>query len=208
MSNEQYKTLIFEGKEYYLVPKEEEAQSLPKIKKMAVVIGHTSSAKGSKSPFMNTYEFDFFASRVKNLDPNKYDVFHHNSSIDSYTQRQIDMSNRTRDYGLTVEMHFDSFETPTAHGCHAIYYTTNNLTKQLAFEFAQANEQINGIKARSSVACSNRNQRGGGFIFEQMGNCLLLEWGFGSNQGDSNLMMSDDFDIEGVLDKIHPTVWF
>lgn len=205
-----YKILTFEGKDYYVVPVEDikPEVSKPISKKVAVVVGHTASAKGSYSPFIKKYEFDFFANLVKDLDPKMYHVFHHNSSIDSYTQRQVDMANKTFGYGLVVEMHFDSFERESAHGCHAIYYTTNSLTKSLAKDFGTANEEINGIKARDSVACSSRNQRGGGFIFEQRAPALLLEWGFGSNKEDSENMMSPNFDIVTVLNSIHPVNWY
>ena len=117
------------------------------------------------------------------------------------------MAEATKNYGLVVEMHFDSFTDPKAHGCHAMYYVTNSHTKHLAFEFGEANQDVNGIVARASVAVTRPDQRGAGFILNQKTDALLLEFGYGSNLEDSRFMLSTNFNIEKVLDAIHPLTW-
>ena len=205
MKDEHGKTFFLIAEDFFGVEKDYEKlfkKEEDKSKKIAVVVGHTINAKGYFSKLMNIAEWDFFFNKVSNLPTDKYQMFLHNENIKSYTQRQVDMAKRTEGYGLTVEMHFDSFEKESAHGCHAMYYCTNKKMRDLAEVFSTQNEHHNVIKARNNVAVTQRSQRGGGFIFEQKGDCLLLEWGFGSNKEDSRLMNSDFFNIQYVLDDL------
>jgi len=155
-------------------------------KKIAFVLGHTKDNKGAFSDYLGDQEFDFWHDIYDVFLKDIGDLFEHNPDIKSYTKRQKAMAERTKDYDLVLELHFDA-ATPKAHGCHAIYYFDNKKAKELAEVFSTSMERIMGIKARHNVPCYNSSIRGGGFIMEQKPTALLLESFFGTNQRDVGL---------------------
>jgi len=168
-------------------------------KKVAFVLGHTEEKMGAFSEFLGDSEFDFWHDVYDVVLKDLGDLFEHNPRIHSYTQRQKAMAQRTKDYDLVLELHFDA-ATPKAHGCHAIYYFDNKKAKDLAEVFSTSMERIMGIKARHNTACYNSKIRGGGFIMAQKPMALLLEGFFGTNERDVDLFEKNLHNFKTVID--------
>lgn len=152
-------------------------------KKIAFVIGHTSSDKGADSPYTDQ-EWDFWNKIYDTYLSDLGDRFHHNPNISSYTQRQKDTAVKTKDYDLVFEMHYNSSANPDANGCEVLFYHTNTKAKDMAVLFLDKLSSLTGIKNRGAKATSSGN--GYGFLLAQKPTALLLEPFFGSNQSDVN----------------------
>lgn len=165
------------GKKYKLVEIKEQAK-----KKIAFVIGHTSKDKGAFSTFLQISEFDLFKEFANKHLSGVGDIFLHDETITSYTQRQADTATKTTEYEYVFELHFNS-ATPAAEGCEALFYTGNTKAKKIAEKFCSLMVHFLDMKNRGAKAL-NASDRGFGFVSKQKPTALILEPFFGSNEDD------------------------
>jgi len=165
------------GKKYKLVEIKEQAK-----KKIAFVIGHTSKDKGAFSTFLQISEFDLFKEFANKHLSGVGDIFLHDETITSYTQRQADTATKTTEYEYVFELHFNA-ATPAAEGCEALFYTGNTKAKKIAEKFCSLMVHFLDMKNRGAKAL-NASDRGFGFVSKQKPTALILEPFFGSNEDD------------------------
>lgn len=158
--------------------------------KIAFIVGHTPYSKGAFSKTLDSYEWDFY-----NLYFDKFnevgDVFIHDND-NGYTSRQKEMANKTRDYDLVFELHFNAANTK-AKGCEALYYHRNETARKICFAFCDKYTELTGAKNRGTKALNDTNDRGFGFVYYQKPTAIILEPFFGDNTEDCNLFNIDLF---------------
>lgn len=162
---------------------------------VAIVVGHTRLSKGAYSRWFNKKEYDFwkgFECELRKVG----DVFYHNHLIYGYNSRQKAMAKKTKDYDVVFEVHFNSFKGET-QGCEALYYHTNEKTKEICDKFCFEYSRFSDGKNRGSKPLSNKNQRGFGFVYYQETNAVILEPFFGDNYTDCS-----KFEINKFIDAI------
>lgn len=159
--------------------------------RVAFVIGHTKINKGAYSSYFELREYDFwkqFECELKEVG----DVFYHNCLIYGYNSRQRAMGMKTKDYDIVFEVHFNSFNG-TTQGCEALYYHTNEITKEISNKFCSEYSSLSDGNNRGSKSLSNNNQRGFGFVYYQKTNAVILEPFFGDNYTDCRKFEINNF---------------
>lgn len=149
-------------------------------KKIAFVVGHHERKQGAFSEVLKTHEWRYFKNLALTHLSDVGDVLFHNKEIKGYTNRQKEMADRTKDYKLVIELHFDMFNG-SASGCHYIHYLGNNKTILLGDMICSDIERDMGIRFRGSRGAYNSKESGHGFIIEQKANAILLECFFGDS---------------------------
>jgi len=163
-----------------------------KMPKIAFVIGHHVNAQGAYSPVLKMQEWTFFRELAENHLDTLGEILTHDHLIFSYAARQKAMAKRTADFDLVIELHFDSFNG-TAHGCHAMHWNSNDLTKRLAGVLCNGIDDSMNIKNRGLVPVYSRNGNGHGFIVEQKAPAILLECFFGDALTDCEKFNGEKF---------------
>ena len=102
------------------------------------------------------------------------------------------MANKTRDYDLVFELHFNAANTK-AKGCEALYYHRNETARKICFAFCDKYTELTGAKNRGTKALNDANDRGFGFVYYQKPTAIILEPFFGDNTEDCNLFNIDLF---------------
>jgi len=163
--------------------------------KVAFVIGHHKLSKGAFSKWFQRKEYDFwkgFECELKEVG----DVFYHDQFIFGYNSRQRAMAKKTKDYDVVFEVHFNSFKGET-QGCEALYYHTNEKTKDICDKFCFVYSSLSDGNSRGSKPLSNDKQRGFGFVYYQRTNAVILEPFFGDNYTDCS-----KFEINKFIDAV------
>ncbi len=158
--------------------------------KIAFVVGHTPYSKGAYSQTLGSSEWDLF-----NLYFDKFkavgDVFVHDNKL-GYTSRQKEMANKTRDYDLVFELHFNA-SNGSAKGCEALYYHRNETARKICFAFCEHYTDLTGAKNRGTKALNDASDRGFGFVYYQKPTAIILEPFFGDNAEDCEMFNIDLF---------------
>ena len=155
--------------------------------KVAFVIGHDEKSKGGVSKelvkFKQVAEFDFWKEFVlKNL-LDHGDIFVH-ESISSYEKKQKATAEKTKDYDLVIEFHFNLFNAK-AQGVEALHYYKNNKTQAICEEFSSLVFKKMGIKKRGlNGATASSSGNGYGFLYHSKPWAILIEPFFGDNIND------------------------
>src|SRR5690554_6981960 len=168
--------------------------------KVAFIIGHNEKDKGSYSKHLNTTEWDLYNSMKNDLECIGH-VYTHDSSINSYTQRCIDISNRIGDkYDLVIALHFNSFNT-IANGCEAFYWHSNKDGFNYASKFVKGYCVLTGSRPRGAKEYKSNTERGAGEVYYPKNTAILLEPFFGDNKEDCERFCVDKFikSIKGIL---------
>ena len=150
--------------------------------KYAFVIGHDEKDKGAFSQHLDLQEWSLFNNFAKAFLVEVGDVFTHDKTISSYTQRQVNTAQKTADYQYSFELHFNA-AGPSANGCEALYYYKNEKAKLIAEKYCSLMVQEMGIKSRGAKPLKD-GSRGFGFVQKQRPTALILEPFFGSNIED------------------------
>lgn len=171
--------------------------------KTAFVLGHTNGNqkvkdKGAFSEFLQQSEWNYFDRLTKKYPKVFENVFHHDGTITSYTHRQKAMAERTKDYDLIIELHFNA-SAPQANGVESLTYFSNDLMDSVGEFFCNEISTEMGIKNRGNKRITSGN--GYGFLSNMRGDAILLEPFFGSNKEDV-----DDFDAFTFQDIVRQTV--
>ena len=151
--------------------------------KIAFIIGHNEKNKGFYSPHLKISEWDFYNGISCELEEIG-DVFLHDPTINSYTNRCKDISERIgNNYDLTIALHFNSFNT-TVSGTECFYWHNNEATKEIAeYLSSEYSKKVNsnnrGAKGFDSLA-----DRGAGEVYYPKTNAILFEPFFGDNKED------------------------
>jgi len=178
-------------KPYKMVPADEPTtESDAQNTKVAFVIGHYSEDKGANSSFLDSSEYtfwkDFYDAQLKTLG----DVFLH-SDNSSYTQRQEETAEKTKDYDLVFELHFNASESISANGVEALVYFSNELTKKVGQFYCDTMAEDMHYKNRNVKAVTSGN--GYRFLQKTKGDAILLEPFFGSNEADCSLFNPEQY---------------
>ena len=156
---------------------------------VAFVIGHYSGAKGAHSPFLNNNEFtfwkEFYDAHLKSLGD---DFLHSDNS--SYTQRQEETAEKTKDYDLVFELHFNG-SVPSANGVEALVYFSNEKMNKVGQFFCDTMASDMNYKNRKVKEITSGN--GFGFLQKTKGDAILLEPFFGSNEADCSLFNPEKY---------------
>lgn len=154
--------------------------------KIAIYIGHTPKGdKGAFSKHLNLSEYDYnlkVATELEKLNPNNYDIFSH--TIQDYYSRQVAMADKTKNYNVVLELHFNS-AGETANGTENLYfYNSKNgkrlseiLSNRISEKFCTKLRGVNGTKA-----LINKSDRGYWFVRLSKPVAVIVEPFFGSNE--------------------------
>lgn len=160
--------------------------------KIAFVIGHHKLSKGANSWF-NLREYDFYKQTINELEKicnYEFDVYEHDHNITGYTSRIKNTAKKLNkhNYGLVVELHFNSFFEDIANGCETLYFYRSVKGKEFASKFSEIVNESTGIKLRNNglKALSNKKDRGFASVYYPKAPAILIEPFFGSNLGDCN----------------------
>ena len=127
-------------------------------------------------------ELDYWKSVFIPAFTDKYDILLH-ENIRGYTERQLRMAERTKNYDLVFEVHFNGYDGES-QGSHAMYKRSSIMGKKLADMFTDQMSWMMGIEKDYNVPVSNSNCNGCGFVMLQKPEALLLEPFFGDNPDD------------------------
>jgi N-acetylmuramoyl-L-alanine amidase len=155
--------------------------------KVAFVIGHDEKSKGATSKHFfegrEVSEYTFWKFFVLKNMLDYGDIFTH-ESISSYDKKQRTTAEKTKDYDLVIEFHFNSFNGK-AQGVEALHYYKNNKTKAICEEFSDLVSEKMGIKKRGlNGATASSSGNGYGFLYHTKQWAILLEPFFGDNASD------------------------
>ena len=102
-------------------------------------------------------------------------------------------------YNLVLELHFNSFSDPRAHGVTALHNITNRYTKRLAGLYCDMVHDEFGIVKRDLIPVTSTRENGGTFILGCEASALLVEPFFGSNSQDACAFCGRIDDYANVL---------
>ena len=184
-----------------------------KIKKVAVVVGHTAGSKGAQSPYLPA-EYDYnieVANKLKQYGCN-YDVFTHRTySVGYYNMwRETASKINSQDYDLVIELHYNT-ASPTAHGTETLHYFNSKKGKQYAQIFSQQISEDFGTKLRGIQGAKplvNKNDRGFYAVYLPKPPALIVEPFFGSNEEESVLFKDTDKYAESLHKAIQKCLFF
>ena len=166
-------------------------------KKLAIVIGHRPNNKGAYSLHLEQHEYDFFKQSF--LDQGVHliegvQIFTHADV--SYSKSQELMAERTKDFDLVLECHFDMFNGKATGGfckCNANNKATKLLSEDIRSLFKEYG-CYNPIRYNKTYKLDDSvNERGEYFIKVQKPNAILIEFGFGDNESDCKKLANFDF---------------
>jgi len=166
---------------------------------VAFIIGHTKLSKGAYSDYFKSYEYDFYQKFKCELEEIG-DVFTHNSINTGYNNRQKKTAEKTKDYDIVFEVHFNSLDK-TADGCEAWHYYLNQESREICMKFCRTYSELTGVRNRGAKYLSKSSQRGYGFVKHQKPNAIILEPFFGDNQGDCKA-----FEIGKFIEAINKSI--
>lgn len=180
-------------------PPHEFLSPVPEVEvKVAFVIGHTSRAKGANSPYIGS-EWDFHQSEAVKKALAKAAKDHgvdarfltFDPSLPGYHNRCRALAAEINafDPDYVVELHFNSFHSPSAHGTETLHTGTKG-SLALAGMLQACTVDCLGTVSRSVplVHVKSTRQRGGGLIRRVRAPAALPEFGFGSNPSDAAKM--------------------
>lgn len=168
--------------------------------RVALVVGHTSGEGLCKDmgavDVGGMTEYEFWESYVLNadvIDKLNAHFFLHDENDNSYTSRQTKMAERTKDFDLVLELHFNASDSEQANGSEALYYFNNVKTKLLATKFTELMTARMQYTNRGAKPIYSPNDRGHGFLSKMKGDALVLEPFFGTNADDCKKFSQDKF---------------
>lgn len=151
-------------------------------KKVAFVIGHYEIDKGAYSNHLGVSEWNYWNMFYDQYLIDLGDKFIHPKNS-SYTQRQSITAEKTKDYDLVFELHFNA-SSPQAHGVESLVYFSNDKMKKVG-QFYCDEMEFKGLTNRGVKAITGGN--GYGFLKATNNDAILLEPFFGSNESDCNI---------------------
>lgn len=171
--------------------------------KVAVYIGHTPKGdKGAYSEHLKLSEYDYniqVGQELEKINPELYDIFSH--SKQDYYQRQVDMGQKTKNYDVVLELHFNAAGV-TANGTEMLYFYSSKkgkelariLSKNVSKRFCTSLRGVEGTKA-----LINKNDRGYWFVKLAHPVAIIVEPFFGSNT--ESLKFSNPKDLALEIDR-------
>lgn len=163
-----------------------------------IVIGHNWKEPGAYSDYFDENEFHFWKDYTHRLLMPVGEVFYHTDNS-SYSGRQAQMADRTKDMDLVFELHFNSFNTK-AGGSEVVIYKGNKITKELGELFISKMGLYMGYDKRSVKEVDRDTDRGYGFLQKTKGNAIILEPFFGDNDSDCKKFSSWRF--RNILEEV------
>jgi len=152
---------------------------------IAFIIGHNKNNKGSYSPHLKKFEYDFYSQWTCNLNLIG-DVYIHDSTIIGYTDRCKEISNRIgNDYDLVIALHFNSFNHLVG-GTECYYWHTNQQTKLIATWLSNRYSFVASNDNRGSKPYNDKKELGAGEVYYPKSNAILFEPFFGDYKKDCN----------------------
>lgn len=174
------------------------------MKKVALIIGHNEKSKGSCSPCLNIYEFDYWKDIANGIKSEiDVDVFtrEYNKSYTTEMKQVIDQVHNSGVYDLVIELHFNAVTDSEVHGAELLVYKNSkclDLAKVLLNSICQEfNVKNRGLKRIQSVT-----ERGGFGIVRCKYPYILIEPFFGTNPKDSEKFSNKEKVIKFFVDFI------
>lgn len=189
---------------YKLVPVEDDVDktpdnTLPEVSgvKVAFVVGHYSLDGGAYSDHLQSNEYNLWNAFCDSHLSGMGDKFLH-STNSSYTTRQTETAEKTKDYDLVFELHFNAFNE-SAEGVEALTYKGNADMETVGQYFCDTMAADMGFANRDVDPIDSGN----GFTFLQKthGDAILLEPFFGDNKSDC-----DKYDPDKYAEVIRKTI--
>lgn len=162
------------------------------IKKVAIVVGHTSGSKGAQSPYLPA-EYDYnleVANELKKLYTG-YDIYTHRTySVGYYNMwKETAAKLNAKDYDLVIELHYNA-ASPKAHGTETLHYFNSKKGKAYAEIFSDVISKDFGTTKRGingGKPLVNSNDRGYYAVYLPKAPALIVEPFFGSNEEESKM---------------------
>lgn len=153
------------------------------MKKVAIVIGHTSDSKGACSPHGIPCEFDY-NSMVANMLSDVADIYTHDTYKFGYTAmvKKTAAKLNLYKYNLVLFLHYNS-ATSTATGCEVLYYFKSVKGPAYATLLSKEISEKLGVRNRGAKPLSP-NDRGYGEVYYPVAPAIIVEPFFGSNKAD------------------------
>lgn len=151
-----------------------------------ILIGHCNKTDEGAYDESVGSEYDF------NLDiafgmKDEIDIFTFDNFNKGYTQTIIqDMSPKTQDYDIGLELHFNSFSNEEANGVEALYWHTNMKGKKIAEKYCKLMHEEFGSIIRGAKPISSPTQRGYATFAYQKPTIVLLEAFFCTGSESTN----------------------
>lgn len=171
---------------------------MSKIKRVALVVGHTTTPKGDKGAYsdtLKTSESDYWldvALRLEKLGNVKVEIYHlFTHSIQNYYNRQKALADKINGSGIVydviLELHFNA-ASPLANGTECLYWFGSKKGKQIAQQLSAYVSKVYGTTLRGdkgSRALVNKNDRGYWFTYLVKYPAVITEFFFGSNRSEA-----------------------
>lgn len=151
--------------------------------KIAIIVGHRSKLQGAYSEYLRQTEYEF-NKKVASYLTDIADIHYRPDTpftSEKYKRLQVLKAINQKRYDLVIELHFNAFHEPKAHGCTALHYITNKRTKKLARRYVYLMNKAFKVRKRELISISSKTQRGGQMIIDSYADFVLLEPFFGSN---------------------------
>lgn len=171
---------------------------MSKIKKVALVVGHTTPPKGDKGAYsdaLKVSENEYWLDVAKRIEKNndvKVDIYNvHTHTIQEYYKRQAALANVINNsgvvYDLVLELHFNA-ASPLANGTECLYWFGSKKGKQIAVQLSGHIANVYNTTIRGdngSRALVNKSDRGYYFTYLLKYPAVILEPFFGSNKEEA-----------------------
>ncbi|WP_370311274.1 N-acetylmuramoyl-L-alanine amidase [Sagittula sp.] len=156
--------------------------------RVALIIGHDPADEGAARCTDGVQEYSWnrdLANRIHDLDPEMFEIFHIRPDL-GYSASIREVYGRVDDWGcdLSLELHFNSFGSPTATGT-GTFSSGSAGSLHFARAIHPAMVQALGLRDRG-IKIRNASKKGRGYKSLIFGRApaLLLEPYFGSNPND------------------------
>lgn len=158
------------------------------MKKIALVVGHRSRSQGAygnagKSEWMYYNELSREIMDLEKVPGIELKVFYRKEQGSGYSQRMVNLHQDIDSWGadISISMHFNASSHVSANGHEVLYYEKSHKSGRYAkimndLYSKYLDNRDRGVKSKS------KKDRGGGFLYRGMSNCILIEPFFASNQ--------------------------
>jgi len=179
-----------------------------KNKKAAIVVGHTENSQGACSPHGISCEWETMfgiATELVMRDKGEMYLYDYDDGYTTMVKKNASQVN-SGNHGLILEFHYNA-ATPAAEGSEALYYHDAHedySEVKIAKFFCDEMEEL-GFSNRGPKPLSSARDRGYAATYYPKGDCIILEFFFGTNNDDVQRFKDKYWEIiditEDIIDK-------
>lgn len=178
-----------------LKPSSDLTESLNKTGlRIAFIVGHTKLKPGAKG-FQN-YAENHFHRKIAEKYLTNYHVYYHKSYNLGYTAMCKETASRINSngkYDLIFALHFNSSDSPVAHGAETWHYFSNKRGQIIGKAYLLKLCKVFNLRNRGIKALVNSKQRGFAEVASPKSTVVLLEPFFSSNEEESKKFTVDTY---------------